>query len=89
MKVKLHLSYQQGMVVQACNPSSQRQENGEFKVSLGYVVNSRLAWTTEPLSQKTNNKLHRTVHRKELLLWYGHLQFLKMKKIQITFLTLV
>jgi hypothetical protein len=38
MKVKLHLSYQQGMVVQACNPSSQRQENGEFKVSLGYVV---------------------------------------------------
>jgi hypothetical protein len=29
------------------------------------------------------------LHRKELLLWYGHLQFLKMKKIQITFLTLV
>jgi hypothetical protein len=37
-----------GMVLHACNPSTQKAEAGrlEFKVSFGYVVSFRPAWPT-------------------------------------------
>jgi hypothetical protein len=35
------------MVVHACNPALRRlkQEDHKFKTSLGYILNSRPAWT--------------------------------------------
>jgi hypothetical protein len=40
--------HQLGVVVHSCNPSTQeqRQENHEFKTSLGYTVSSRPVWNT-------------------------------------------